>query len=525
MIKWIAAALAALVVLVAGALAALPWLVDVPKVQAYISQAATQALGRPVKFASLSVSGFPLPQVRLRGLEVADDPRFGGGPLLTVEEGRVGIRLLPLLSGRVELADLTLDRPRLDIVEEAGRWNLAMLAPPAAPAHGAPRGGGAASAGAAAGPAISRVRIVDGTVRYQRRGARRADLRLEAISLTLAASGRADVVGVTGEALVQPGGVRLRISDGAFTMGVRSIGEMPLKASVEIDARDMADLSAALLPSPQLTGAVKGTLRLSGTPSRLSATGDLGVEHLALSQQHAGCPPPQPRQLLVDELKLPLVLTPARLVSAPLRATLAGGTVSARAELRWPPDRARLMLSDISVKDIELSPVLVDYQCQGYAVSGLLELSGEATLAPADPWRSLQGSGHLRIGKGKVVGPEALALLREVRRLAGLPSPRVDRGGHPVAPEFDTISGSYTVTNGVAETRDLLYQSGGMTLAAVGTYRLSDTRVYAELTLRRGRRQVKATVTGTATPRSLRIVPSAAEGGEPSRRLLEQLLR
>ena len=108
-LRWILAAAGVLLLLVVGALAALPWLVDTPKVQAYISQHASQALGRPVTFASLSIALLPRPAVRLRGLSVADDPRFGTAPFLTVEEGRFGLRLRPLLSGRVEFTDLTLD--------------------------------------------------------------------------------------------------------------------------------------------------------------------------------------------------------------------------------------------------------------------------------------------------------------------------------------------------------------------------------------------------------------------------------
>src|SRR4029434_1712225 len=100
--------LAALVVLVLGGLLALPLLLDTPAIQTYASQAASHALGRPVKFDRRSISALPLPTVRLRGLQVADDPSFGPGPFITVTEGRMRIRIRPLLQGRVELADLTL---------------------------------------------------------------------------------------------------------------------------------------------------------------------------------------------------------------------------------------------------------------------------------------------------------------------------------------------------------------------------------------------------------------------------------
>jgi uncharacterized protein involved in outer membrane biogenesis len=101
MLRWILVAAGALVLLAVACLAVLSWLVDLPRVQAYASQAATQALGRPVRFAALRVSAFPWPALRFRQLEVAEDPRFGPGPLLAVPEGRIGIRLWPLLGLRV----------------------------------------------------------------------------------------------------------------------------------------------------------------------------------------------------------------------------------------------------------------------------------------------------------------------------------------------------------------------------------------------------------------------------------------
>ena len=45
-VKWLLGVVAALVVLVAAAAAALPYLVDTPRIQAYIAASATQTLGR-----------------------------------------------------------------------------------------------------------------------------------------------------------------------------------------------------------------------------------------------------------------------------------------------------------------------------------------------------------------------------------------------------------------------------------------------------------------------------------------------
>ena len=184
MFKWLAIIVGALVLLVVAAALALPFLIDTPALRAYVSQAATQSLGRPVKFASLSISALPLPTVRLRGLQVAEDPAFGTGSFLTVGEGRIGIRLWPLFAGRVEMADLTLEEPRIALVEDAaGNWNLATLG--AAAAGGSARSGAGKSGSAAGAVLLARVNIVNGAIEYHRQGAKGGDVRLERVNLTL----------------------------------------------------------------------------------------------------------------------------------------------------------------------------------------------------------------------------------------------------------------------------------------------------------------------------------------------------
>jgi len=130
-LKWLVGIGAVAVLLLVGAAIALPRLVDTPRVQAMIASSAAQAIGRPVKFESLSVGLFPLPSIELHKLEVAEDPQFGTAPFLMLETGRVYLKLRPLLGGRVEFGDIRLERPRIALIQSAdGRLNVASLAPP-----------------------------------------------------------------------------------------------------------------------------------------------------------------------------------------------------------------------------------------------------------------------------------------------------------------------------------------------------------------------------------------------------------
>ena len=67
-----------------------------------------------------------------------------------------------------------------------------------------------------------------------------------------------------------------------------------------------------------------------------------------------------------------------------------------------------------------IEKLLVDFLCQGYAVTGPLDLIGQTSARLSEMWTTLNGVGQLRLGPGKVVGPQALALLNNVvRRGAG----------------------------------------------------------------------------------------------------------
>src|SRR5262249_55992746 len=86
--------------------------------------------------------------------------------------GGVYVRVGPLLTGRVEFGDITLQRPRIALFQNAeGRLNVASLAPPA-DSKATPRPGrsGGGAAGGAAAAIVSRVKIDKGLITYVAHG-------------------------------------------------------------------------------------------------------------------------------------------------------------------------------------------------------------------------------------------------------------------------------------------------------------------------------------------------------------------
>lgn len=508
--KWLLIGLGVVALLALAGLLAVPSLVDTPRVQALIAHSITQALGRPAKFSAVTVAVLPLPAVVVKDLEVADDPAFGPAPFLKLGEAEIRLRLVPLLTFHVQLGDFVLKKPTISVVQAAdGRWNYATLGGGTdARASGRSRGGGAAGVGAVL---ASRVKISDGVVTYETRaGGAPSRYRIEGLDLTLTPGG--GPLGVEGDFTVKPGDVKVALKDGAVTLGGKTLGEAPVRAKVTLDGKNVRDLVAfALGPEPAIAGSVKGTLALAGTVGDPRATGEVKLTDLSVTETHPHCAEPKRRTLTLGALDATAVWENGQFASRPLKTGIAGGNITTNLTATF--DRGlRVQLGDLAVRALPLDKVLVEFLCQGYAVTGPLDLTGQAAARPADLWRTLDGRGQLKIGAGKVVGSQALALLGGVARIGGAVSSVLSADLPPSlfsSPlDFDSITATYQVTNGVVTTNDLLYTSRAMKIAGAGTYGLATGAVNMDLVVHHGRGQIKAKVTGTAAAPSIRVDPS-----------------
>ncbi|MGH7306091.1 MAG: AsmA-like C-terminal region-containing protein [Candidatus Rokuibacteriota bacterium] len=518
--KWLGILLAVAVLLVVVAAIALPRLIDTPRVQAMIASSAAQAVGRPVKFASLSVGLFPLPSIELHKLEVAEDPQFGTAPFLTLETGRIYLKLRPLLAGRVEFGNITLERPRIALIQNAaGRLNVASLAPPAEPktASRPGRSSGAATGGAAAA-VVSRVKIDKGVITYvtQGKGPAQTPYRVEDLDITI--TGQGAQLAFTGGLVVRPGDLAVKLADGIIAVnGAKTLLEAPVRAKVGIEGKDIEKLVAAAAgPTPAIAGPIKGDFSLGGTLGMPRLSGHVELASVRVTQSSESCPEPKQRTLALGLLKVSgASWDGARFQSRPVTTSVGGGPISTNLTLTFDHG-ARVQLRDLAIKSVPAEKVLVDFLCQGYAVSGPLDLTGALSTNTSDLLNTLGGSGQLRIGPGKVVGPQALALIRVVTQVAGAASSvlaaDVPRSLTSSPVDFDSITGTYQITNGVLSTKDLLYTTKAMKVGVVGDYGLATARMNVDLRVDHGRGEVRAKVTGNAASPSVRIDPSSLAG-------------
>jgi uncharacterized protein involved in outer membrane biogenesis len=517
--RWVVWGLVALaVVVVGGAVAtavAVPYLVETARVQALIATTASQALGRPVTFRRVSVRVLPRPAVALHDLQIAEDPAFGREPFLRLERGLLHLRLGALLRGRVDFGELVLRQPRIAVIQDLrGRWNVASLGAVAVEPRGAARPpGGGAPAGVGAAATVQ-VTIEDGIVTYLARApARGTAVEYRVEDLDAHVTPRPGQTAFEGTGRLVPGDLAVRIRDGLVTLTpARPLLEAPVRGTVEVEARDVSPLAAMLAPrAPTLGGPLRGTLRLGGTVGAPTASGDVAMARPTVTHASPQCQAPARRVLELGPAAANAVLEDRRVLLRPLTTGIGKGTITT--SVTAVVDRGvRVELADLALRAVPLERVLVDFLCQGYAVTGPLDLTGSLAFAAADVAGTLAGPGTLRVGAGRVVGSDALALVARVVQLGGAVSALLSAdlpaslGSSPL--EFDSITATYRITSGVVTTRDLLYTSRALRVSAAGTYALPTGRVDFDMVLDHGRGRLQAKVTGTAANPSVRVSPA-----------------
>src|SRR5882762_8016613 len=99
------------VVLVVGVIMTLPFLIDLNKYQDQYKPLIEGALNRKVQLRDIRLTIWPRIDARVTGFAVLDDPAFGSSPFTSLTSLNVRVKLLPLLSGKVEVEEITLRDP------------------------------------------------------------------------------------------------------------------------------------------------------------------------------------------------------------------------------------------------------------------------------------------------------------------------------------------------------------------------------------------------------------------------------
>lgn len=152
---------------------ALPFLIDLNTYQDRYRPLIEEALNRKVELKDIRLTIWPRIGARVGGFVVHDDPAFRTGPFASLSSLDVGVKLLPLLTGKVEVEEITLRDPVITVLKnKQGRLNLSTLGAktPAPPTPSIPEISGPSAGSplqALALFAVDRVSIDGGNLSYR----------------------------------------------------------------------------------------------------------------------------------------------------------------------------------------------------------------------------------------------------------------------------------------------------------------------------------------------------------------------
>jgi AsmA protein len=179
----------AIVGLVVGAVASLPFLLDANTFRPTVEMQLTVALGRRVQLGDLRLSLLSGSLVA-KDLSIADDSNFSVAPFLIAKELRIGVLLRPLIfSRKVNLERFEIISPQINLIRASnGTWNFSSIgrtAPAGVPASGIDSGTSNRPTSAPTTFLVARIAIEDGCVEIARMPTQGAAIVYQHVNLTV----------------------------------------------------------------------------------------------------------------------------------------------------------------------------------------------------------------------------------------------------------------------------------------------------------------------------------------------------
>ena len=445
--------LGVLVIIVAAAIFSLPFLVDLNKYQDQYKPLLEEVLNRKVQLQDIRLTIWPRIGARVTGFAVLDDPAFGAGPFASLTSLDVGVKLMPLLSGTVEVEDITLRHPVITVIKNKnGILNVSTIGRTGV---AAPKTPSRAPIPSAEGPlkilallAVDRVSITGGTVTYRDLSAPKpTEYILQDMELLLQSVRLGQSPTLHAGLLLQPMNLPVTL-DGTFG---------PLKETTDIDAIDL-QLSLGKTDFT-ITGKTVERNAILNISAPIVNTADLPV--------------PLPLQHPVDikTLQIAVQVQGQNVLLQKLSFQLFDGQVVAEGRVtsgsETPPFSAKA-----TIQGIQLAPALNAIARVPLSISGMaganLDVQGRGFSMP-DLTKSLAGTGHVAVKDGTI---EGVNLLEEALSLLKVVGISLDNAKATV---FSTIETDLAIQEGIIQVQRLMMDSHDFQATGGGTIGFDQT--------------------------------------------------
>ncbi|UVT22187.1 MAG: AsmA family protein [Nitrospira sp.] len=485
-----------LVVLLVGVVLALPFFIDLNKYQDQYKPLIEDALNRKVQLQDIRLTVWPRIGARVAGFTVLDDPTFGSGPFASLSSLEVGVKLMPLLSGKVEVEEITLRDPVITVIKnKKGVLNASTIGRKGVPVPETPS---RAPIPSTEGPlkilallAVDRVSIDGARLTYRDLSAAQpTEYVLQDMEVLLRDVRLGQTPTLHFLSHVQPFNIPVKL-DGTFG---------PLKETMDIDAINF-----------QL-GVGKTDFTITGK----AAGNDANINITSPVINTANLPVALPLKKPVD-VKNFQIAAEVRGQEAKLNALsfqLFDGQIKGQGKVIAGSD-APPFKGGVTVQSVQLGPALNAFAETPISISGTagadLSLQGKGFSMP-DLTKALEGTGHMAVKDGKIEGVNLLQEAMSALKVVGI---SLDDAK---ATAFSTIETDLVIKQGIINVQRLLMDShdfqatGGGTigfdqrlnllvnlnLSQEASQKIAGASPVVKLALKDGRLNLPLTITGTA---------------------------
>ena len=492
----IAIGLLVLVVLLVGGVLALPFLVDLNKYQERYKPLIEEALNRKVQLQDIRLTVWPRIGARVAEFSVLDDPAFSSGPFASLSSLDVGVKLMPLLSGKVEVEEITLHSPVLTVIKNKnGVLNASTIGRKGMPVPEKPS---RAPIPSTEGPlkllallAVDRVSVDGGKLTYRDLSSSTpTEYVLQDLELLLRDVRLGQTPNLHVATLVQPFNLPVKL-DGTFG---------PLRETMDIDAINF-----------QL-GMGKTEFTITGNAAGNDATVNISSPGINTANLPMSLPLKQPVEIRDLKIIAEIKGQEAKLNSLSFR--LFDGEVKGQGKMiagaEVPPFKG-----SVALQGLRLGPALKAVAETPVSISGTtgadLSLQGKGFSMP-DLTKALEGTGHLAVKDGKIEGVNILQEVADALKVAGISM------GDAKATAFSTVETDLAIKQGVINVQRLLMDSHDFQATGGGTVgfdqklnlivnlnlsqdvsqKISAASPVVKIAMKEGRLSLPLTITGTA---------------------------
>jgi AsmA protein len=382
---------------------ALPFLIDLNRYQDRYRPLIEEALNRKIELKDIRLTLWPRIGARIGELIVHDDPAFRTGPFASLSSLDIGVKLLPLLSGKVDVEEITLRDPVITVMKNAqGRLNLATLGVnPQAPSREAtvPGQPTVSPLQALALFAVDRVSIDGGNLIYRDESAKQPlEYTVNNLDLLLTSVHLGENPSLHADATLQPYNLPVRL-DGTFgplveTLDIKSFAfTLALgKIALNLKGRASGETLDATIAALQIDSA--------DLPVKLPLTKPVTVKdlHLTLHSPYRMAPEtPAVHQVDVTDLGFILVTGGSTINVKGTAAKGVANLTAASASI----NSSDLPLSLSLIKPVELKDIHVSIRAQYPLKEGTPPL--ELADVPKLGLNIIMGNSRIDV-KGSVVG-------------------------------------------------------------------------------------------------------------------------